>query len=374
MKVHELRARVDYSDNTPNEPRIYKCGEYTDDVYYPLGNMYPNPSPFRTELTRLPTTICGDENTNMSPDRFDDYLHMQQIQYAITHLQVAALRARITRNYTHPVLTNPFMLLMRTKYPVSQNLDAVRDIVKILVENYDDYLDMIARVPQTKENDILNGVLHAFLPEDPDNTCSICLSTHPRQYLIRACECKTPAHATCLIELNAHRELDTCMVCNHKYRMSKPIQRSMSGIIVRETTWRDVYFPFHDMYYEPLLSNSPLQTFEGMSRLTMAIMYLQVERVQELLRQPDIVAALPEYRFGYEGYKQNPLHVLCSGNMPTNAAMSFQDNTFKYLKLARTFADACPAWINESDAFGKTPKDYVEQSGTGLFMYAGIFS
>jgi hypothetical protein len=45
----------------------------------------------------------------------------------------------------------------------------------------------------------------------------------------------------------------------------------------------NIFFPHNDLYYGPCISTKKLIKVDGMSRLTFAIMYLQVSRVEELL-------------------------------------------------------------------------------------------
>jgi hypothetical protein len=373
MQVSEYRKCVDYSNTTQNELRFFE-NEQDFRIYYPLGNMYPNK--YSEQLLKLPFT-CLSENNIVEKEWFNERLQDQQIKYAIEYLQVDALKKFVKRNHTSVVLfMNPFFHLFYTIYPIQKNIEATKQIIQILVDNYDDHYNLITKLQIVKKEDkfVLN-LMYDFLPEDENNVCSICLKTEPKKFLIHTCTCKTPAHANCLIELNKYKKLDTCMVCKTKYKINEPIARTMSGIIINEVLDETIYFPFHDMYYAPLLNNPQLEKYSGMSRLTMAVMYLQVERVKELLQKQDVLDELPNYYFGYPAYKQTPIHALCTGNFPTNASMSFKSNVPKYVKILKMLLDTNKIDKYATDAFGKTAYDIVIENNKHkrIFLSLGLF-
>ena len=370
MQVSEYRKCVDYSNTTQNELRFYE-NEQDFRIYYPLGNVYPDK--YNEQLLKLPFT-CSSENRIVEKEWFHERLQDQQIEYAIKYLQVDALKKFVKRNHTSVLFMNPFFHLFYTIYPIQKNIEATKQIIQILFDNYDDHYNLITKLQFVKQEDkfVLN-LMYDLLPEDEDNVCSICLKTEPKKFLIHTCACKTPAHANCLIDLNKYKKLDTCMVCKTKYKINEPIARTMSGIIINKVLDETIYFPFHDMYYAPLRSNPSLEKYSGMSRLTMAIMYLQVERVKELLQEQDVLDELPNYYFGYPAYKQTPIHALCTGNFPTNASMSFKENIPKYVKILKLLSDTNKIDKYATDAFGKTACDIVIENNTRLFLWIGLF-
>ncbi len=123
------------------------------------------------------------------------------------------------------------------------------------------------------------------------------------------------------------------------------------------------------MYYEPLLSNKTLRQYTGISRLTMAIMYLQVDRVSELLKEKDILDELPNYYFGYAGYKQTPIIALCTGNLLSNCHISFGDNLSSYMKIIKMLKDTDKIDLTKKDAFDKTYMDYINQHGFAILKH-----
>jgi hypothetical protein len=180
----------------------------------------------------------------------------------------------------------------------------------------------------------------------------ICLHTEPKDNLINNCLCKTPVHADCLVKLSTHKNLDKCSVCKSNYKLNEPIYRI--GILDKT-----IFFPFNDMYYQPLLSSQKFIKVVGMDRLTFAILYLQVERVKELLNDIKILDDLPNYYFGYEGYKQTPLMVLAVGNMPSNAHISLGNNKNKYITIIEMLLDTNKIDVSVKDAFDKSFYDYL---------------
>jgi hypothetical protein len=370
MQVCEYRKLVDYTNKTQNEPRIFENDETDSRIYYPLGNVYINK--YNGKMLELPYLFIG-ELSLVEKEWFEERLQDHQMEYAIKHLQVEALKKFIQKNHKSVLFVNPFFHLFYTIYPVEKNIEATKEIIKILIENYDDNYDLITKLEvNKKENKFVLDLMYEMLPQDDENLCSICHKTEPKKFLIHTCLCKTPAHAGCLIELNNYKKLDTCMVCHGKYKVNEPITRTISGIIIKEEIDNTLYFPFQDLYYEPLINNIFLKKYEGMSRLTMAIMYLQVERVKELLQEQEVLDELPNYYFGYPDYKQTPLHSLCSGNLPTNASISFNGNLSNYMKITKLLLDTKKIDKSAKDAFGKTARDIIIENNTQIFLYLGF--
>jgi hypothetical protein len=165
----------------------------------------------------------------------------------------------------------------------------------------------------------------------------------------------------CLEKLHKIKKLDKCAVCKSKYRIAEPIYRTLSGIRIKHEIDNTLYFPYNDLYYQPLMSNSSLTKFTGMSRLTMAIVYLQVERVAELLKEQEVLDGLGNYFFGYEGYKQTPIIALCTGNLYSNASINMGVNAVKYIQIMKMLLDTGKIDLSAKDEFGKTAMMYANE-------------
>lgn len=369
-KIKDLRDLVNYNDKTPNEPRINNNDLIDDKEYYPLGNTYINK--YNNSLLYLPSIVINNESL-VDKEWFERRLKDQQLQYAIQYLQVNALEKFIVKNYKSILFTNPFYQLFYTEYPINKNMEATEKIINILIQNYDNYYELIDNlIPPKKEQQFILNLMYSFLPNDENNLCSICLHTEPKKFLINICKCTTPTHANCLIELNKYNKLKNCMVCKNKYKISEPIYRTISGINIKSCKDDTLYFPYNDLYYQPLINDSSLVKVTGMSRLTMAIMYLQVNRVAELLQDNEILEQLPNYYFGYDGYKQTPIIALATGNMASNCNIEFGDNIMKYLKIMKLLIETQKIDLTAKDAFNKSAIDYVNKYNYQIFRYCGL--
>jgi hypothetical protein len=230
------------------------------------------------------------------------------------------------------------------------------------------HYQLITKIIINNDNEYVNDLLLSFLPTDENNMCSICLTTEPKELLINLCSCKTPCHVHCLIQLSKHKPLNKCVVCQDKYIINEPFHRK-KGLINKPDIDTDVFFPHHDFYYEPLLNRQYPVKFTGMSCLTMAIMYLQIKRVEELLQEPEILDNLENYYFGYEPYKQTPIIALCSGNIPSNCHISYGDNLRKYMTIILLLLKTNKIDLSVKDAFGKTYKDYIDENKLNILDY-----
>jgi hypothetical protein len=135
LSIKEWREQlVDYTDNTPNEPRYIKKDILDDTIYYPLGNIYYNK--YNKQLIRLPL-YCSNDTAIIKKELFENKLNYDRITYAIKFLQVDALKKYIIKNYKSVLLPNPFAELYYTVYLISENLEATKEVIKILINNYD---------------------------------------------------------------------------------------------------------------------------------------------------------------------------------------------------------------------------------------------
>lgn len=368
--ICELRLELtDHTNTTPNEKRYIIDGILDDQVYYPLADQYISgiSSSTSKNISNIPIklpVLCTKETTEIDKDKFLNKLNSDRINYAIRYLQIGALKKFIIKNYKSPLLINPFIQLYYTIYPVNLNTDAAREVIKILIENYDDHYELITSLYGDKGKEHITELIYSFLPIDQDNLCSICLVSEPKNQLINCCKCVTQTHTTCLLSLHKHRPLSKCAVCLSDYNLNEPVLITNSGIVIKPEAVPP-FFPYNDFYYVPGGGCCPntLKRVSGMSRLTMAIMYLQVGRVAELLKEPDVLDALPTYYFGYEAYKQTPLIALAHGNLPSNCHIRFGTNRDKYIQIFNLLLNTDKIDIEKVDAFDKTVWTYIKQFG-----------
>lgn len=342
MNVNDFNDKIiEYnSDKTPNEPRYISEGVLDPIVYYPLNDIYY----CNSELIKLPCKLFPEEQLNT-------FLITERIIYAIKFLQIEALKKYIIKNYKCTYL-DIFYYLKEIKYPIEENIDAFREIVNILVENYDDYSESIFTLRDIIPYDKILSVL----PIDENNICYICLMSEPKYSLINICSCKVPVHSSCLLELDKHKPLNKCNVCLTKYKINDPVYRAIGlKTVIKDPA---IFFPYNDFYYEPLLCRPEPIKYTGMERLTMAIMYLQVDRVSQLLKEPEILDNLDNYYFETT-YKQSPIVALSFGNMPSNCNIRYGDNRMKYINIIRLLVATKKINIHAKDRFGKDYKDYI---------------
>ena len=98
-------------------------------------------------------------------------------------------------------------------------------------------------------------------------------------------------------------------------------------------------------------------------------MYLQVERVKQLLQEKEVLDALPNYYFGFERFEQTPLMALAQGNMPSNAHIRFGDNWKKYVQIAKMLYETKKIDLDKKDAFDKTAIDYINENTRMLMLF-----
>lgn len=346
-----------YEDKTPNEPRYDKNGKIDSTVYYPLGDVYP--TLYAKNLVKLPYVPLL-EMKEVSEEWFLETLTYQRIRQSISYLQPEALKKYLIKNYKFMLLGNPFCHLIGARpYDIEKNKEAILTIIKILIENYDDYEELVEELP-IQNTETIRTLIYSQMPTDENRTmCSICLDSRPAKRLINPCDCKTPIHIECLLQLEQHKRLDKCSVCTGKYKVNQPV--SNGSIRSRTSTTIDTFFPHNDFYPTPLSSSKTLHKATGMDRLDFAIMYLQIDRVKELLKLEEIIEGLKDHYLGYKPYKQTPLIALAQGNIGDNCGYSCGSNYFAYISIFARLLQTNKIDIDAVDAFGKKVDDYLEE-------------
>lgn len=359
--ISNLRNTVDYTDTTLNEPRYCEDGTIDCRVFYPHGNIYlyqydkklKNLPHYNKKLKYLPHFYC-DDNSKIDEYKFNDKLKYDQIFNAITFLQIEPLKKYIVKNYYHILLPNPFLILYNTEYPIDKNLDAAKEIIQILIDNYDDHYQLITKIEINCKKDITE-LLYSFLEIDEDKICSLCLQSEPKKLLINNCSCKQPIHANCLVEIIKKCKTDKCKVCLTKYKINEPFyKKNINNDEIKDDS---IYFPHNDFYYQPLTKN--MYKFTGISRLMMAIYYLQVDRVKELLEEKEILEQLPNYT---DNYGHTPIIILCQGNMITNCNILLGNNIIKYMMILTLLLQTKKINLEHKDMFNKNYLYYIEQN------------
>jgi hypothetical protein len=322
----------------------------SNEIFYPFGNIYP--------VGKIPTYF--NDTCLIDINMFKNKIYSDRIINAIKYLQVNALKKYVVKNLKTILLPNPFYILYNTNYPVILNEDVVKQIIEILIENYDNYYNLITSISES--NEYINELLYSYLPIEDNNICSICLVTEPKIYLINSCNCVTKTHTNCLIKLNNHKPLDKCAVCLAKYKINEPVYHTKSGLIIKSELM-NIFFPHNDLYYGPCISTKKLIKVDGMARLRFAIMYLQVSRVEELLKEQEILEGLSIYRVN----DIHPLISLAHGNMPGNCSINFGDNIVKYKQIFIHLLYTNKIKLTQKDKFNQSLEDYIKDYSNDIF-------
>lgn len=358
-RLWEYRIELKSCPRTPNETRI---GGENIPEYYPLQDLYPNLYREERTLALLPHVLVSEDKL-VTQEWFQERLQEDRIRYAITYLQVQPLKKYIQKNFKSMLFVNPFFYFTKCAYPIEKNLEVFQEIVEILIYNYDDYQDKIEILNDEKFGGLYE-LVNSIIPENPDqDVCSICLHANPVKYLLyNLCDCKNPIHAKCAISFIEKMRKHKCTVCLKPLKINVPFWisiRNLNTPIVE----RHIFFPFHDIYHKPVHSYTyQLHRVTGMDRLTMAISYLQVDRVKSLVEEKEVSDQLPEY-FYNNSYKQTPIIALCTGNLSSNCNINYGDNSDKYAAILKILFDTGRIDLNHRDAFGKDYKDYATQIG-----------
>jgi hypothetical protein len=103
-------------------------------------------------------------------------------------------------------------------------------------------------------------------------------------------------------------------------------------------------------------------------KLVMAIMYLQVKRVEQLLLEPEILDDLKNCYIGFKQYKQNPIIALCSGTTLSDCNIFFGDNVVKFVEIIVMLLKTKKIDLTEKDAFNKDYKDYIKENNFDFLL------
>lgn len=116
-------------------------------------------------------------------------------------------------------------------------------------------------------------VLNKYYQKENANFCYICLGTYQNELIDSICNCKNcKIHVSCLISV-VKKLGDKCKTCNGNFN-HRIDQRCR------------VFFPFSNIYFEPLLSNLKILPSDDFgSSLHYACCYLVADRVEQLLEE-----------------------------------------------------------------------------------------
>jgi hypothetical protein len=331
-------------------------------VFDPFDDMYPRKRPNReTIVAKLPFDPPYDQPANYPEDLHNKRLVEQRIIMAIKYLQPDALERYGIPNYISVLFCNPFGYLTESPYPLQHNRDAYQRVAQILIRLFDNHIAQINQIRHNKRCDELSAFLVELLPIDESYCCAYCMVTEPRDELICVCQCKVPRHIECFLQWYT-RDKNQCEVCRGQFETNDVCDKA-TALGNKSKPCDSVFFPMLDLYPVPLMSSKRLYRRVAMDRLDMAISYLQVQRVEQLLGDAEILDGLAGHLIGYKGYKQTPLIALCGGNIGDNYMIGLGDNARKYMQIIALLVQTSRIDLNAIDAFGKTAMDYARLTG-----------
>jgi len=110
-----------------------------------------------------------------------------------------------------------------------------------------------------------------------------------------------------------------------------------------------------DDIYPPIITKQNSVKVHDFDRLVWAILYLQCDRVKELINEYLVFDPNKLYKKS-QLYGQNILHVICGSNMPTN--LYYSNNYKLYDQIFFSLIKLIPDGVNKfhfRDSFGRTP-------------------
>lgn len=377
MKMEKLYVLNEIYDNTTNEKRYIEKNMFDEMTYYPLADIYPyylmaDAYPFAKSTVAVKKTHINKQlphikitSKKVDIEWFKDRLKEERIFCAIKFLQIKALKKHIVKNFKNKLFKNPFYPLNNSIYPLKYNIDAYTTIVNILLENYDDASDFVYNLCHENDTDMgktfeLKNFIYNLLPIDDNIFCKYCLITEPKPELMNNCKCKSLVHADCMNKWLQNKKIINdkliCEICNGDIQINDKCYK-YNNIFASVIDDR-YFFPFDDFYYV-LSSSCKLVKYCGISRLKMAVNYLQVKRVEELLKEKEILEELPKYYHGHPAYKKTLIIALCDTYFNDNYNMLLGDNKSKYYAILVALLKTKKIDINKKDYFNKTAFDYA---------------
>ena len=168
--------------------------------------------------------------------------------------------------------------------------------------NIVDNADALVEVFQKYENVIATDV------------CKYCLGRVPTDTLVHPCKCKNPVHIECFTKWFEHSK-KLCEICKSPFLVNElRIHSTFMGIEIEKKT----FFPFDDYYPVPLFSSYGLEKANNSNNVYMAVIYLQTQRLQNLLENAAVDGTLKNMCLN------NLLKLVQSGSMPSN----YLNNTY----------------------------------------------
>lgn len=266
----------------------------------------------------------------------DEYVHDTKKMFimAIIYLQLNKIKELLTAN---PDLVNATYdgfehedniieilcsgQLFPSKYSYDANTRVYEEIIKLILSINPSLITKkaIENAYVRKHTGIIN-VLNLFAISK--NICIVCYCSHPEKMLIYPCKCKSPIHAECVIKVIQTSHSRKCKICLTDYEINEPkTQLNFGGTVHIDER---IYFPKFNIYPVPIMTRMPLERYiKDNDIIYMAIIYLQVKRVIELLEN--------DTEKKYKSAVLQPLQYLKNHSVPSN--YPYECNTDDYETL-----------------------------------------
>lgn len=227
---------------------------------------------------------------------------IERVKNAIGELDITKIERRMNR-YRSDLLIDDFNLiewmisifkLYEDNDETQEFLNAFNLVCSIIPQRITDRI--AHNLTLSNEHQLLKIIFKYKLEDDDDNQCRVCMSSFKVRLLKTPCHCNDHIHLSCLNDL-VRNSGNKCRICKSSYGCL-----SIAGTL---------FYPRIDIYPDPVYKKNYAYVTSDLMRLRLAIMYVRVDRVIELLDSMEI-EQLKEY---VETADYENLHEVRNGNL-----------------------------------------------------------
>lgn len=217
-------------------------------------------------------------------------------------------------------------LFIDSLYSYEHNKEKYLKIIELIASKYPKLItDLVFELCHNKgrDEDIIEILKKYYIDNNGNNniSCYVCLESYSLTMMLQnICLCNSHVHIECIQSLLSNKK---CKVCNSQYK-TKDDRYFFDNKNIDST----LYFPFDDIYPNILSQKRLLTKFKGVHRFEMAIIFLQVNRLKNLLENCDGKELLKLYNdFNYYG-----LYEFLDRGLPSHYSLEYNKEAYEEIK------------------------------------------
>lgn len=170
-------------------------------------------------------------------------------------------------------------------------------------------------------NELINLILSYDDSDDVSNNCKYCFSSLQKDKFINPCLCKSSMHIDCFKKYCFDKK--NCEICQDSFKLNEKRKKSVElGTMIKDEDI--IFFPYDNFYPVPLFEKYDIKKYYDNDIFTMALCYLQTQRLKDLLEE----AKINKYAVNFGRI----LKYFLEGSLPSNYSKKYNEKDYMEIK------------------------------------------